>query len=409
MYVASCMAEVCMAQQQERRKLVPHLMLAAAKWGVETEMLVELGDAVIKGWNEWGKLLEVKDVQFPPFSEQLKTAPLAPGMMNVPAMSNGTAQFFKLRVLLVDDDRSMLLLLKTMLANAGHIVETARNGVEALQMVEKFEPQLIISDWMMPEMDGVTFCRKLRENPKWRNIYVFIVTAQESTEKLIEAFEAGVDDYLTKPINSRVLGARLRAGQRVIQLQEELEYDREQLRHFAEELASSNHRLQQLAMTDALTGLPNRRYAIDRLEQEWGLSRRVQRPVACMLIDVDRFKSINDTFGHKVGDEVLKHVVSALRNSARKQDVICRLGGEEFLVICPDTNGEQAWQHAERLRQNVEKMRMHTHGREIHMTISIGVSSSIEERVENPDLLMQVADRRMYAAKSAGRNRTVSQ
>lgn len=408
MHIASELAAVCMAPTQRRRKMVPHLMLMAARWGVETEMLIELGDGVIRGWAEWGRLLEIRGVEFPPFSELLRATQLLPGTMDVPAMTSGTAQFFKLRILLVDDDRTILLLLKTMLSNAGHEVETARNGVEALAMVEKLTPQLIISDWMMPEMDGIAFCRKLRENPAWRSIYVFIVTAQESVDRLVEAFEAGVDDYLTKPINSKVLGARLRAGQRVVQLQEELAFDRQQLREFAEELATSNHRLQQLALTDVLTGLPNRRYAIDRMDQEWALSKRVQRPLSCMMVDIDRFKLINDTFGHKVGDEALKHVVHALRSSSRKQDVICRLGGEEFLVICPDTSLEQAWQQAERLRQQVEALKLNTAGKQIQMTVSIGVSSNAYAEILSPDMLMQQADRRLYAAKSAGRNRTVS-
>lgn len=408
MYIASSLAAVCMAPIQMRRKLVPRLMLMAARWGVETEMLVELGDNVIRSWAEWGRMLEIRGIEFPPFSEMLRATQLLPGTMDVPAMTSGTAQFFKLRILLVDDDRTILLLLKTMLANAGHEVETARNGVEALLMVEKFHPQLIISDWMMPEMDGIAFCKKLRENPEWRSIYVFIVTAQESIDKLVEAFEAGVDDYLTKPINSKVLGARLRAGQRVVQLQEELAFDRQHLREFAEELATSNHRLQQLALTDALTGLPNRRYAMDRLDQEWALSKRVQRPLACMMVDIDRFKSINDTFGHKVGDDALKHAVNALRSSSRKQDVICRLGGEEFLVICPDTTLEQSWQQAERLRHRVEMLKLEVDGKPIQMTVSIGVSSNEDAESVNSDMLIQQADRRLYAAKSAGRNRTVS-
>ncbi len=199
-------------------------------------------------------------------------------------------------------------------------------------------PQLIITDWVMPEMDGIEFCKALRQNPAWRNIYVFIVTAQESTERLVEAFEAGANDYLTKPINFKVLGARLWAAQRVVQLQEELEFDRQQLRKFAAELAASNQRLQKLALTDVLPELPNRRYANEQLDRQWALAERNGRPLACMMVDIDRFKQINDTYGHKVGDDVLKQVANVLRQTARKQDMVCRLGGEEFLVICPEAH-----------------------------------------------------------------------
>ncbi|MBI5919370.1 MAG: diguanylate cyclase [Nitrosomonadales bacterium] len=405
MHIAGNFADICLASEPVRRKLVPRLMLLAARWGVESDMLIELGDNVIREWKDWGRLLELRMIELPAFAELLKTAPLASDMVEMPALVSGVGQFYRLRILLVDDDRSVLLLLKTMLTSAGHTVFTARNGNEALRMVAECSPQLIISDWIMPEMDGIAFCKALRLNPAWRNIYVFIVTAQESTERLVEAFEAGVDDYLVKPINSKVLGARLRAGQRVVQLQEELEQDREQLRKFAAELATSNSRLQQLALTDPLTGLPNRRYATDRLEQEWALSQRVHRPLSCMMIDIDYFKSINDTYGHKVGDDALKQMVQVLRTSARKQDVVSRLGGEEFMVICPDTTLDQARQHAERLRLNVAALKVQSGRHVFHLTVSIGVASNNSPELLSADMLLQLSDRHLYAAKSAGRNR----
>ena len=155
-----------------------------------------------------------------------------------------------------------------LLDNLGHTVAVARNGVEALAKVNEFMPQIIITDWMMPEMDGIEFCRALRRNPAWRNIYVFMLSAMEGTDRLVEAFEAGANDYMTKPVNPKVLSARLSAGQRVVQLQEELEYERQLLQKFSSELTVSNQRLQQLALTDELTNLPNRRFANEHLERE---------------------------------------------------------------------------------------------------------------------------------------------
>lgn len=408
LHVANFLATVCLTQESQRRKLIPKLMLLATRLGVETDMLTELGDKVLKEWHEWSKLFGIHTTAIPPFAELLAAVPLAPEMVDVEALSGGSASSFKMRILLVDDDRAVLLLMQALLTQSGHTVVTARNGVEALRKLEEFTPQLIITDWVMPEMDGIEFCKALRHNPAWRNIHVFIVTGQNSTDNLVEAFEAGANDFITKPLNFKILGARLHAGQRVVQLQEELEFDRQQLRKFAAELAASNQRLQQLALTDVLTELPNRRYANEQLDRQWALAERSGRPLSCMMIDIDRFKQINDTYGHKVGDDVLKQVSNVLRTTARKQDVVCRLGGEEFLVICPDSEPEQAFQYAERLRQNVAAHDIHSlAGPNFHLTISIGLATKKPELL-NIEMLLQLADKHLYAAKRAGRNQTVA-
>lgn len=408
LHVADYLASVCLAQEPHRRKMASRLMLLATRLGVETDMLSELGDKTVKDWHEWGKLFGIRSVEIPPFAELLAAVPLAPEMQDVEALQSTVVTPYKLSILLVDDDRSILLMLEHLLTQAGHTVTTARNGREALKKVEESIPQLIITDWTMPEMDGIEFCKALRQNPAWRNIYVFIVTAQESTERLVEAFEAGANDYLNKPINFKVLGARLWAAQRVVQLQEELEFDRQQLRKFAAELAASNQRLQQLALTDVLTELPNRRFANEQLDRQWALAERSNRPLSCMIIDIDRFKQINDTYGHKVGDDVLKQVAVVLRQTARKQDMVCRLGGEEFLVICPDSEPDQAFQYAERLRQSVAASSIRGVGSaDYHLTISIGLAYKKPELL-NVEMLMQLADKRLYAAKKAGRNKTIA-
>ena len=335
-------------------------------------------------------------------------APLAPESSDAGEMTNSFNSNYKLRLLLVDDDRAVLMILKMLLDNSGHTVAMARNGVEALVMVKEFMPQIIITDWFMPEMDGIAFCRALRNNPLWRNIYVFIMTLNEGTESLVEAFEAGANDYLTKPINPKVLGARLSAGQRVVQLQEELEHEREQLQIFSNELASSNQMLQKLALTDALTNLPNRRFANEHLERQWALAQRNKSPLSCMMVDIDYFKQVNDTYGHKVGDDVLKKVASVLQSSVRKEDVVCRLGGEEFLVICPGFQQAEFLRYAERLRENVAALTFNEgSGKTFKLTISIGVASKKPELLTS-EMLLQLADKRLYKAKESGRNRTVA-
>lgn len=411
LHVASLLADACLASPAERGKLVAKLRLHAARVAIETDHLIEIGDACVRDWLEWLELLNMKMVHIPQFAELLNQSDAvdaADAAVEVPQWAHAAQAGYRMRVLLVEEDRAMLVLLETMLKAAGHEVLVARNGVEAMGLVEQHHPQLVITGWTMPQMDGITLCRKLRENPERRNVYVIILTVQESVDRLVEAFEAGADDYLVKPVAQKVFFAHLRAAQRVVQLQEELAFDREQLLRFSKDLAASNERLQRLALTDALTELPNRRFAMERLEQEWALSKRGDRTLSCMMVDIDHFKPINDKFGHSAGDEALKLVASTLRQSARTQDVVCRYGGEEFVVICPDTGIDAAYQCAERLRLNVAALKFKNQEAGIRLTISIGVAEK-KEGVASIEKLLNRADECLYAAKQGGRNRTVAE
>lgn len=408
LHTADHFSSTCMAPEPQRQKMVPKLIFKATRLGVESDTLTELGDKAVQEWHEWSKLFGIQSVAIPAFSSLLEAAPLAPEVSDIGELPSGEGTFYKLRILLVDDDKAVLLVVRMLLENAGHTVMVARNGVEALRAVEEFLPQLVITDWAMPQMDGIEFCKALRRNPAWRNIYVFIMTAQESTDRLVEAFEAGANDCMSKPITPKVLGARLSAGQRVVQLQEELEFDRQQLHKVAAELELSNQRLHELALTDVLTGLPNRRYANEYLEREWAVADRSGRPLSCMMVDIDYFKQVNDVYGHKTGDDALKRVADVLSLAVRKQDVVCRLGGEEFLVICIDTPAEQAYRYAERLRHNVADSVIHSAtGQDFKLTISIGLATK-KPSVLNAEMLLQQADKRLYAAKNRGRNCTVA-
>lgn len=411
LHIAALMADVCLANQAERGKLAATLKLQAARVAIEEAALVEIGDTCAHDWLEWSAMLNMGTLHIPPFAELLQQADSDEEASVAAQFADTEQSSYKLSVLVVEDDRTMRGLLEAMLKAAGHDVLTARNGVEALRLVASSQsgqqrPQVVISDSLMPEMDGITLCRKLRESAEWRNIYVVILTLQKSADELIEVFEAGADDCLIKPIIPKIFFARLRAAQRVVQLQEELAYDREQLLRFSKELAAANERLQQLALTDVLTELPNRRAAMERLEQEWALVQRGNRPLACMMIDVDHFKLINDKLGHPVGDIALKYVAHTLRQAARTQDVVCRFGGEEFLVICPDTDTGAAYQCAERLRRSVAEMVVRSVDPPLRMTVSIGVAGK-KNGIASPDDLLSHADKCLYAAKQAGRNRTI--
>lgn len=408
LHVASLLADACLASPAERGKLVAKLRPHAARVAIETDHLIEIGDACVRDWLEWLELLNMGMVHIPPFAELLNQSDAADASVEVPQWAHANQANYRMRVLQVEDDRAMLVLLEAMLKAAGHDVLVARNGVEAMRIVEQHHPQLVITGWTMPQMDGITLCRKLRESSERCDVYVIILTIQESVDRLVEAFEAGADDYLVKPVAQKVFFARLRAAQRVVQLQEELAFDREQLLRFSKDLAASNERLQRLALTDALTELPNRRFAMERLEQEWALSKRGDRTLSCMMVDIDYFKPINDKFGHQAGDEVLKRVANTLRQSARTQDVVCRHGGEEFVVICPDTGIDAAYQCAERLRLNVAALKFKNQEAGIGLTISIGVAEK-KEGIASIEKLLSRADECLYAAKQGGRNRTVAE
>ena len=404
--LAGLLADVWLASDAARPLKVGSVRRAAAELAIEESDLLEAAVACAREVQEWISLFGMGHLHLPDLAslfglgdETLQPGdplPYAPGLHD-----------YKMRVLLVEDDRAMRAMVEQWLTVAGHRVSLAQDGAEALKMAELHRPQVVITDWVMPQMDGIALCRELRRTPAHRNTYLIVMTAESLPDKLVEAFEAGIDDYLTKPLTPKLFFARLRAAQRVVQLQEELAFDREQLVRFSNELSAANKRLQQQALSDALTELPNRRFAMERLEQEWALTRRGERALSCMMLDIDHFKKINDTFGHQLGDEALKQVADALRKTARAQDVVCRYGGEEFLVICPDTGATAAYQAAERMRVSVESLRMLApDGRHMPLTLSIGVAEK-GEGIADMNALINRADDSLYAAKTQGRNRTV--
>ena len=399
-------ADICLAPDAERRAMMSKLFLLGSKLSLESDALVKLCDRVVKHWQEWASQLSVDANDVPPFDE-LSRPPAAPELSQsgMPSPASGAAA--SMRVLVVDDDRSMRTLLKALLAHAGYEVYEAENGQQGFEMALEIAPQIMIVDWMMPEMDGIELTRALRQTKLGRAIYILILTALEAEEKLLEAFDAGVDDFMSKPVKSRVLGARLRAGQRVVMLQQEIERDREEIRRFAAELAVTNRRLQEAALTDVLTGFPNRRYAIERFQQEWLAANRSKRPLSCLVVDVDHFKAINDTHGHDVGDVVLKQTVNAIKSGVRAQDVVCRTGGDEFLVICPETDLAQALICGERVRKSVAGTTITTGSLRMTGSVSVGVATR-EAGMGDIDSLIKRADEGVYQAKQGGRNRVAT-
>lgn len=390
----------------EPRQIYAEHSAALGELGIDRKAFEGMGLAIPADWSRWFEFFSVPTGISIDDRELLNRAEWT---RNTPEQAEKVTEVRArkgLRILAVDDDSVSLRLLEHHLVRDGHVVVRASNGHQALEIALQGDPQMVVTDWMMPEMDGIELCKALRRTSVGRGMYILILTGREEEARVVEAFDAGADEFVTKPFNPKILLARVRAGQRMIELREKTEVDhREREQHFAE-MAVLNRKLKTAAMTDELTRLPNRRYAMKRLEQEVANANRNGMPLSVIMIDIDHFKAINDEFGHDIGDQVLRETAQMLKRETRKGDEVCRLGGEEFLVICENSNLDTGHQTAERIRAAVEE---HTvgHGFDRRITISGGVAS-LELGPLSVDELLKEADRRVYAAKARGRNQICS-
>jgi len=305
--------------------------------------------------------------------------------------------------LVVDDDPIVREMLQHFLNSHGMECICCGDGREALDMLAVHNPRLIISDWEMPGLDGLEFCRRVRSRNGAEHVHFIMLTVHTGKDELARAFDAGVDDFLAKPFNDAELMARLRTGMRAISMYDELSRQHRGSRQLNEQLTNFNKRLEKLAITDDLTGLYNRRQAMHRLEEHWALCERYQRPVAIVSIDIDHFKQINDVYGHAGGDAVLRGLADILRLCVRSTDTVCRVGGEEFLIVLPYQTQQEAEICAQRCRQAVAQHGFEFGDLRIRATIIAGVASRRRDMGQCADLLME-ADEALYAAKRAGRN-----
>ncbi|MGR9044326.1 MAG: GGDEF domain-containing response regulator [Gammaproteobacteria bacterium] len=385
MIFARSIAEYFLADEANKAMLLQDLKQEANRHAINENVLAEFLDAVIDQWREWGSLIDVKtDIR-------------CQSPESTPSDANG------LKVLLVDDAPDTLGRIAVSLEAEGYQVEICSDGQTALERLLEHKIQLLITGSQMQPMDGLSLCRSLRSTTFGQKIYIIMLTASENEDDLVEALNAGIDDYVTKPINMRVLLARIQAGKRIVKLQQELSQEHKEIERYSAELALANRRLERIAHTDLLTGLPNRRYAMARLEQEWASAQRFNRSLSVLMIDMDYFKSINDTLGHDAGDVALAHAAGVLERAKRASDIACRLGGEEFLIIAVNTNGASALLLAERIRFNIEKNQPKKLGLPRPITVSIGVAGSNGSRPDWKEL-MKLADQALYSAKQKGRN-----
>ncbi len=298
------------------------------------------------------------------------------------------------RILVVDDNPDNIEIIATRLRFRGYEMEEATDGRQALELVRRDPPDLILLDVMLPDIDGYEISRQIKGSDDLPFIPIILVTARDSTQDKVAGLDAGADDYLTKPINFPELEARVRSMLRIKRLQDELE--------------EKNRELERLSISDGLTGLFNHRHIHGLLHEEFDRAQRTGEKISVAMLDLDRFKAVNDTHGHPAGDRVLQELAEILRENAREIDRIGRYGGEEFMVILPETDIEDATVFVERIRREVARRPFDIQADEpLRMTVSVGVATYPNEGIDTPEALVKMADNALYAAKSGGRDRVV--
>jgi len=300
----------------------------------------------------------------------------------------------KYSILIADDDAMARLRLTHFLNQFGYNVVVCEDGEEAWQRINQPDaPQLLLLDWMMPGMDGVDICRRLRqqEGEHGGYHYTLLLTSRDDSEDVVEGLESGADDYLIKPFKKAELQVRLRAGRRILELQQQL-------------MDARNH-FEREAKIDPLTGVNNRGAIEQLVHSELDRAQREHKSLAIAMIDIDFFKKVNDNYGHLAGDEVLRETVRRLKKELRIYDHIGRYGGEEFLLALPGDGQDDALQLAERLRKSVEIAPVDSPAGIVPVTVSIGVCVVAADFEGNQNQVINQADQMLYKAKESGRNR----
>jgi len=317
----------------------------------------------------------------------------------------------QLKILVIDDDPVLVKLTCKHLSPEGYKVKTAANGEIGWNLITEIQPDLIICDWAMPDISGVTLCQRVKTNgeyPDLRVSYFILLTAHSEINYRVLGLDAGADEFLTKPINPYELRARVRAGLRISLMAKSLARANQRL-------LARNELLGTLSLTDQLTTLLNRRAMDEGLPKllqslESGTTNQVEHEfISLMLIDVDLFKRVNDVYGHLVGDEVLKAIAGRLQNSSRPNSLLYRYGGEEFLCITPDLDSDRAVELAEQIRQSIadRPITVTLQDLDLQLDITVSVGVAIAHRSNNYDAYtaLKSADNALYGAKNSGRNR----
>ncbi|MCD4825598.1 MAG: diguanylate cyclase [Phycisphaerae bacterium] len=300
-----------------------------------------------------------------------------------------------MRVLIAEDDPISQRILQRTLMKWGYDVIVTNDGAEAWEQFQLADtPRLAILDWMMPKMDGPEVCQRVRAMEGGEYFFILLLTAKDRMEDIIAGLEAGANDYVIKPFNSGELRVRVQCGQRIVDLEREL--------------LTAQETLQKQATHDALTGLLNRGAVFDELKREASRAERLGKPIAVAMVDLDHFKTVNDTYGHAAGDAVLVEAAKRIHAESRAYDVVGRYGGEEFLIMLPETGSDDAAIQANRLREHLCGEPIVCGNNALIVTASIGIAATDRLGQVSMDELLNAADEALYRAKENGRNRVES-
>ena len=297
-----------------------------------------------------------------------------------------------MKILIAEDDNVTRHILEKSVTEMDFEVVSCENGHDAWKILQSENaPHLLILDWMMPGLDGLEICRRVRERAGEQYTFIMLLTSKGEQDDFVKGMEAGADDYVVKPFNHNDLRVRLKAGRRIVELNEELLYVRDNL--------------EKQATHDKLTGLYNRHFMVEILEKEFSRALRHQSDLSCLLLDLDNFKDVNDTFGHTFGDLVLREFSAGLEQNIRKSDISIRYGGEEFMVLLPNTGIAGAQNIAEKIRATCEKKRYDDGHNSTTVTVSIGIASIKQHQLIDDKEIVACADKALYRSKAEGRNR----
>ncbi len=305
-----------------------------------------------------------------------------------------------MRILIAEDDPVSGKLLRRMLESWGHEVLTAEDGEEAWNIFRSQTVKFVIADWMMPGMDGVTLCRRIRSSDVSGYSYFILLTGKDKKEDIIAGLDAGADDYVIKPFERGELRVRVRAGERILELERELNEQNETL-------SNLNIKLEELIRLDPLMDIGNRRHFYETVEKVHHQARRYANAYGIIMCDIDNFKAFNDIYGHLGGDGILRTVADAIRRSVRTSDQIFRYGGEEIVIVLPEQDMENTALVAEKIRANIEALDIQHKGTKGGvLTISCGAAAFDGSNLDLKwEAVLDLADRALYEAKSSGRNR----